>query len=86
LISAIKNTKFNNKEPLASDLKDEIAVPAGTDAKAFYQNKVDEFLEDTYDIEDICDLELNSHIYDTTVHETFSEELQQIIKFIMISV
>jgi len=48
---------------------------------------VNEFIDkDRYSIDDIADLAYMSHDYDQLVHNTYLEELEQILQFIMVAV
>jgi len=67
-------------------IKTEIACDSA-DKKTFYRNKVDEFVDFAkYDPNDLADIAHLAHIYDMIVHESFLDELQQLLQFVMISV
>jgi len=63
-------------EGISEDVKAEVQMPQGMQAKEFFQSKVSEFLEERYDVTDIYDLAHSSYRYDMIVHETYLEEMQ----------
>lgn len=86
-MAAVRGTKYtHNQEKITAIVKEEIKC-IGTDKKTFYKKKIDEFVDfEKHDPNDMADMAHLAHAYDMMVHETFLDELQQLLQFVMISV
>lgn len=85
LIAAVQGRALASPYPEDVELHRDFEA-AQSDPKAFYRQKVQQFIPNDFQVDSIADLCTLSFQKSTEVHEAYVEELEQIIQFTMIAV